>query len=256
MASGPVEAPPLAGPAGASPKGRGERAVRRVPARRGAGRAALLLGWLGLATPIVAAPGAAAGECVVLEDFSRGQAGEFPPDWKPRKEAGREVYSIREEGGLRFLRAASRGLGVQAAKEHPWDLTTRPVLAWSWRPLEFPQGSDERHAKTNDSALAVYAVFPYSAFAVKAVKYIWSATVPAGSHLNSSRGLTQVRVLRSGVADKGEWIEERVNVLDDYRTLFGESEAPKPLGIAVLTDADDTRSRAQGDYARFRLCPP
>ena len=30
----------------------------------------------------------------------------------------------------------------------------------------------------------------------------------------------------------------------------------KPAGIAVLTDADDTRSRAEGDYANFRVCRP
>jgi hypothetical protein len=29
---------------------------------------------------------------------------------------------------------------------------------------------------------------------------------------------------------------------------------PKPSGIAVLTDSDDTASLAQGDYAGFRAC--
>jgi Protein of unknown function (DUF3047) len=43
-------------------------------------------------------------------------------------------------------------------------------------------------------------------------------------------------------------------VLDDYRRAFGEDKAPKPGGIAVLTDADDTRSTAAGDYANFRAC--
>jgi hypothetical protein len=50
------------------------------------------------------APGA---ECVALDDFSRGAIGEFPPDWKPRKDAGRPVYSIQEEAGQRFLHAAA-----------------------------------------------------------------------------------------------------------------------------------------------------
>ena len=58
-----------------------------------------------------------------------------------------------EEGQLRFLHAASRGLGIQAAKEQEWNLGAYPILAWSWRPLEFPKGSDERKSKTNDSAL-------------------------------------------------------------------------------------------------------
>ncbi len=38
---------------------------------------------------------AAAEECVTIEDFAKGKVGEFPPDWKPRKESGRPVYSIQ-----------------------------------------------------------------------------------------------------------------------------------------------------------------
>ncbi len=131
-----------------------------------------------------------------------------------------------------------------------------PVLAWSWRPIEFPAGSDERDAKTNDSALAVYAVFPHTAWSVKSLKYIWSAVVPVGTHLTSSAGLTQALIRRSGTAGKGEWIDERVNVLEDYRKYFKATDAPKPAGIAVLTDSDDTGSGAQGDYANFRACKP
>jgi Protein of unknown function (DUF3047) len=64
-----------------------------------------------------------------------------------------------------------------------------------------------------------------------------------------------VRVVRSGAPEKkGEWVEERANVLEDYQKYFGAKEAPKPAGIAVLTDSDDTNSSAQGDYANFRVC--
>ncbi len=202
------------------------------------------------------ATSALAEECLVLEDFAKARVGDFPAEWKPRKEPGRQVYAVAEEGPLRFLRAISRGLGIQAARPHEWDLMAYPVLAWLWRPREFPAGSDEREARSNDSALAVYAVFPHTPWSVKSLKYVWSAIVPTGRHLASSGGLTQVRVLRSGAAGNDAWVEERVNVLADYRTLFQEADPPRPAGIAVLTDSDDTRSRAAGDYARFRVCRP
>jgi hypothetical protein len=89
---------------------------------------------------------------------------------------------------------------------------------------------------------------------VKSVKYIWSEKVPVDTHLTSSKGMTQVRVLRSGRAGAGEWVEARANVLDDYRRYFDTRDVPEPKGIAVLTDADDTQSVAVGDYARFRAC--
>jgi len=205
---------------------------------------------------VQASSSGAAPDCVLIEGFSKGKIGEFPADWKPRKEAGRPVYSIREQNGLRFLRAVSRGLGIQAAKQYEWDLTAYPILAWSWRPVEFPAGSDERNSRTNDSALAVYAVFPHTSWSVKSVKYIWSAAAPLGARLTSNAGLTHVRVLRSGTQGKGEWVEEQVNVLQDYREYFETTEVPKPAGIAVLTDSDDTGSSAQGDYANFRACKP
>jgi hypothetical protein len=199
---------------------------------------------------------AAEGDCTVVEDFSKATVGEFPARWKVRKDEGKAVYTVREEGGKKFLHAQAKGLGIQAALEHEWNLETHPVLAWRWRPVEFPKGSDERKSETNDSVLAVYMAVPYSRVrGPKAVKYIWSETVAVGTRLNSNSGLTQVRVLQSGAAGKkGEWTEQRVNVRDDYLKFFETKETPKPAGIAVLTDADDTKSSATGDYADFRVC--
>ena len=198
----------------------------------------------------------AEGDCRPIEDFAHAQIGEFPSDWKARKETGKSVYSVQEEGGKRFLRAVSRKVGIQAAREvQSWDLTTYPILAWSWRPREFPKGADERDERRNDSVLAVYMLVPHSRVAgPKAVKYIWSEKVPAGTRLASNGGLTQVRVLRSGTEGRGEWRQEKVNVLEDYRRYFDAKEPPKPIGIAVLTDSDETKSSAAGDYADFKVC--
>ena len=208
-----------------------------------------------LAAVVLAAP-AGAEECVTVDNFSKGKVSEFPPGWKPRKDSGRDVYSIQEKDGLRFLHALAKGLGIQAARQHEWDPKAYPILAWSWRPVEFPAGSDERQSKTNDSAVSVYAVFPHSPVSVKSLKYIWSAVVPVGTRLNSSGGLTQALVIRSGTEKKGAWTEERVNVLENYKKFFEEAETPKASGLAVLTDSDDTKSVAQGDYANFRVCKP
>lgn len=236
----------------------GRRDARRRAPRAGTARGRALAGLLAclLSVGAVLFPPvpARSQECIAIEDFANGAVGELPPGWKLREDEGRGVYSIQEGQGRRFLRALSRGIGVQAAKEFTWDLTRYPVLTWSWRPVEFPARADEREGKKNDSAVAVYAVFPNTMGTVKTVKYIWSAVVPVNTHLTSSKGLTQVRVLRTGTAARGRWTTERVNVLEDYRRYFKTSDVPKPAGIAVLTDSDDTRSSAQGDYATFRAC--
>src|SRR5262249_1439148 len=188
-------------------------------------------------------------DCITIADFATDPIGAFSPGWQVRKDEGKSVYSVQEDGGRRYLRAMSKGLGIQAALERAWDLDAYPVLSWSWRPRVFPTGADERSSGTNDSVLAVYMLVPYSRIRCpKAVKYIWSERVPVDTRLSSNGGLTQVRVLASGTEKRGEWVDERVNVLADYKQFFGTSETPKPAGIAVLTDSDDTHSIAEGVY--------
>ncbi len=123
---------------------------------------------------------AADDDCVLIDDFAQGKVGAFPADWKVRKDAGRPVYVVNEEPGRRFLRAQANGVGIQAAKEHAWDLNEYPILAWRWRPVQFPSGGDERSSATNDSVLAVYMLVPYSKIrGPRALKYVWSEKVPA-----------------------------------------------------------------------------
>ncbi len=204
---------------------------------------------------MTAASRAASGEhCIVLEDFAGAADNAFPAGWVVREEAGRSVYSVRAEDGVRFLHAAAKGSGIQAAREHEWDLREYPVLRWRWRPREFPRGANEQSGP-NDSALAVYVVFRHTPVTVKSLKYIWSERVPKGTSLESSHGLTQVLVVEDGAPrDHRAWAEERANVAEDYQRRFDDREVPKPLGIAVLTDSDDTKSYAEGDYAGFRVC--
>jgi hypothetical protein len=100
--------------------------------------------------------------------------------WRSREEEGPPVYTAREENGRRFLRADSKALGIQAGRSVEWNLDAYPVLAWSWRPARFAAGGDEREKSTNDSALAVYLMVPYSQTrGPRAVKYIWSERVPS-----------------------------------------------------------------------------
>src|SRR5436853_2947661 len=87
----------------------------------------------------------AEGDCRTIEDFSHAQIGEFPTEWKARKETGKAVYTVQEEDSKRCLHAVSRKLGIQEAREvQGWDLAACPILKWSWRPREFPKGADER----------------------------------------------------------------------------------------------------------------
>lgn len=186
-------------------------------------------------------------------DYGDATIGEFPAGWQPRDDAARATYRVLAEGGIRFVRATAEGTGSQMGREFPWDAGREPVLSWRWRPRAFPPESDERNSSLNDSPLAVYAVFGSTSMSTRAVKYVWSRIVPAGTTLSSSRS-ARVIVLRSGPPPDEAWVTESVQVRRDYERLYGEAPA-RARGVAVLTDADQTRSRAIGDYGPFRVCP-
>ena len=189
--------------------------------------------------------------CRVVVDYRDATVGEFPKGWEARDDAARATYRVVREGDLLFVRGTAEGTGSQIGREFPWDATKEPILSWRWRPRVFPTGADERDSKRYDSPLAVYAVFGTSPM-TRAVKYIWSRVVPVGTALSTSRALAIV--LRVGPPPDEDWVTESVNVRQDYEHLYKEAPG-RARGVAVLTDADQTRSRAVGDYGEFRVCP-
>ena len=120
--------------------------------------------------------------------------------------------------------------------------------------MVFPEHSNERKKSGNDSVLGVYAVF--GGWPVpSSIKYIWSDTLPVGASFDSPHsGKTKIIVVRSGRDMIEKWVAENRDVLADYRKQFGGGEKdPVSRGIAVLTDSNETNSRAVGDYDNFAV---
>ncbi len=183
-------------------------------------------------------------------NFENDEVGKFPAGWSSRDEEKRgRVYSVRAEDGYRFLKADALRISVPIGYEKTWNLKAFPILRWRWRALVFPEGSDERKKSGNDNVLSVYVVFGGWPIP-RSIKYAWSDTLPAGTVLESPlSGRTKIIVVRSGRSMAGKWVAEERNVLADYRSLFGEGEkSPSARGILLLTDSDDTMTRAAGDY--------
>ncbi len=187
--------------------------------------------------------------------FERDEVGKFPSGWQSRDENdGIKVYSVQAEGEKKFLHADARDQSVQISYEQKWPLADFPILRWRWRAVAFPAASNERVKGGADSVLGVYVVLSGLPF-VTTIKYIWSDTLPEGTVFDSpySSG-TKIVVLRSGRALAGSWVAEERNVLSDYERLFEKKDKhPVARGIALLTDSDNTRSRAVGDYAEISI---
>ena len=184
-----------------------------------------------------------------IEDFSRFKAGAFPEGWKcfwTHSKKAREVYSVQTDD-VCFLVAKADNCDVPIAKKFDYDVTEYPYLSWQWRVMQLPEGANERDKKTGDSAAGIYVIFQGKLFPNR-IKYVWSTTLKAGTVTDSPHSKkTKIVVLRNASNPLGTWVTEKVNVFDDYKRLYGEE--PKPVqGIGIMTDSNDTQSRAEAHY--------
>jgi hypothetical protein len=129
-------------------------------------------------------------------------------------------------------------------------------LDWSWRAIKLPQQADECSPKKGDSPAVLYVTWKrmlkwYS------LKYVWSASRPPGTVCDRRRNpfvAQDTIVLRSG-GPLGVWQRESIDLAREFRKHFedGDPDAdiPSLIGIAVMTDGDQTKTESTGDYADF-----
>ena len=178
--------------------------------------------------------------------------------WRYSKTKKEDVYyRILREVDNHYLSAKTKGSAVNfgreakltyRGRERKASLRLFQKLRWRWRVHDLPEGSDETDGDKNDSAAAVRLIIGKSSLnplAGKSLKYIWSATLPKGTVISSSR--QHMIVLRSGTDDLGKWVWEEVNAYQDYRRLFGGD--PRPVDyVGLLTDSDNTGTVVAADY--------
>jgi Protein of unknown function (DUF3047) len=191
---------------------------------------------------------------ISLDNFDTDQPLAFPRQWKARgsEEVARVVYQVAEENGNRFLHAHAEKQDEQIGISRSFQPKEFPVLQWRWRAKQLPAGGNEQATNTNDSAAGVYVVFDNTVLP-RAIKYVWSSTLPVGTRFTSPvYRRSRTVVLQSGPGQVNEWKLEMVNFYSDYKELFGE-EPGEVQGIAILTDSDGTKSVAEADYDDFTL---
>lgn len=214
--------------------------------------AALILISVQLFTPVMADKASLDKNDHIIDSFSSKNDSNLPPDWHPsRKDIS--MFSILKENGDQFLRVKTKNGCTSIGKQFSFSSSNYPYLSWKWRVHKLPTGGNETKSKKNDSGAAVYVFFKGKFKLNNIIKYVWSSTLSQGTVTNSPYNKrARIVVLRSGIEQSGEWINETVNINEDYRRLFGQN--PPPIeGIGLLSDSDNTESEAMADYDDFRI---
>jgi hypothetical protein len=148
------------------------------------------------------------------------------------------------------------------------------ALQFDWRVDQLIAGADMRQRETEDSPVRLILVFegerqrfsaqnnrlseltlsltgeplPYAT-----LMYVWCNDCPAGSVIVNPR-TDRIRKLavESGAGRVGQWLSYRRDIQADFEKAFGEPPGAL-LGLAIMTDTDNTRSTTRAWYGAIRL---
>jgi Protein of unknown function (DUF3047) len=166
-------------------------------------------------------------------------------------------YSVLAEGDTSFIHAAYKpplATVVLAAvvPEEARRLVSR--VSWRWRVKSLPKDSNDCGPGFSDSGAAVFLTFK-SGMKYKILKYVWSTTGKVGSACQSKRGwfLDRDTILLHVGGPLGEWQKEEVDPRVEFAKHFETKleDVPDFVGIAVMTDGDQSNSVVESDYADF-----
>jgi hypothetical protein len=193
---------------------------------------------------------AAADRARVIDDFEKGMSS----GWREKSFAGHTDYRVVAEGTGHVLQADSQDAASGLIYEVDFVPKKWPIIAWRWK-IEGVLPKGDAHAKSGDDYPArLYVVFPHWLFfKTRSLNYIWANRLPKGSMVpNPFTGNAMMIAVESGPGKAGRWVEERRNVIEDFRRAFGE-DPPEAGAIAVMTDTDNTGGRARAWYDDIRL---
>jgi len=232
-----------------------------------------LWGWLGAAALLI---GAAANAETIRPLAPPGESPWEPVQFpKIERHTGYEV--IENGNDASSLRSHSDcSASGYALPLSDVDLARTPRLRWRWRVQRGLQIEDERAKPGDDFAARVYVLFAYdpsrSSWLMRtlrrgaellygrplpgeSINYVWASRTPVGARWpNPFTDSAHMLALRSNSdrEDAAQWQTETVDLLADGTALLGDP-LPPVEAIAIMTDSDNTCSRASAEFADFQL---
>jgi len=194
----------------------------------------------------------------VVEDWNSVTPGArgVPPGWQKYETLGGHAaydFTVVSDEGRRALDMKAAGDHSTIVREVRVDLAMSPILAWQWKVVSLPQGADLRERATSDASGHIFVAWPRfpGPLRTRLIGYVWDPGLPVGSIVKSRKtGTVTFVVVRSGTAGLGQWAEQSRDIVEDYKTIYGEEPA-NPHAIALSIDTNDTHSTAEALFGRI-----
>ncbi len=181
--------------------------------------------------------------------------------WTHRQFNGATHYTRLRIDGVMAIRAIGRNSASGLYREAGYEVVDHPWLEWTWRVERLQQSADVRLKDREDFAAAVFLIFGRPSLFnrdVPSLVYIWTNDrLPKGAIVESPYHPGSVRdiVVRSGEADRGQWVHERRNVVEDFREAFGRKPPATVEVVALFTDNDQTGEPVEAYYGPVKALP-
>jgi hypothetical protein len=185
-------------------------------------------------------------------------------------------YSVTNVDERLVLKAEANASASGLAHKETFNPHETPVLRFRWRAENVLENGDATRKDGDDYPIRVYVFFPYDPAQASlgmrtkygiarrvfgeypphsGLNYIWANRKHAQRILDSPyTGRSKMIILQAGKERLGEWVEEDVNILDDYRAAFGE-DPPQTARLAIMSDADNTGGTATAFLDLIELAP-
>lgn len=184
------------------------------------------------------------------------------------------VYRLENYQGKTVLSANSKtsasGLAVKLRPRSPNNLW----LQWEWKTVTALPDADNTEGYRDDAPLRILVAFdgnksklplkeklnfemaslisgqemPYAT-----LMYIWSGKTPVDTVIaNAHTSRVKMIVVDSGWDNLGVWHKHQRDLVADYKRAYGEAPG-NLIGVALLTDTDNTKSEARAFYGDIEL---
>ena len=188
--------------------------------------------------------------------------------WEPLtfpKIKAHSTYTLVREEGKTVLKAESRASASALVYRRTFNIYENPRIRWRWKVEQLSDRGNPKEKTGDDYPIRVYVMFQYDPDkatlgdrliygATKTIygkypphstlNYVWTGHhLPERFIVSPYTEKARIVILEKGRQRVGQWVEESVNVIDDYRQAFGK-DPPAIAGLAVMSDTDNTEASA------------
>ena len=196
----------------------------------------------------------------------------LPPGWEPWIFSGFKrptEYRLVSLDGTTVVHADARASASGLVHSLSLDPVKQPLLEWRWKVDRLIEKADNTNMDLEDSPVRLLVSFdgdlgslpPKERIFFHSIRILTGQQLPYATlmyirenrapreTLIPSRHTSRIRmiVVESGKEKLGVWQQFSRNVVEDFRRAYGE-EPGRITAVAVMTDSDNTGSKAQAWY--------